>query len=236
MIETYTAAGRWHRLHGQEGQDALAQREKGTLSVIALADGVSACLYGKEGARCCADAATELLLQKGRDLFSCGSREAAEFITSHVVYKQQLLAKQQGQPAEEYASTLAAVCYDRRAEKLLYCSLGDSLILAVRRGECEILALPPDSAQGCCVTMTEHAGRGMQTGILDTRGMEAVCILSDGAWQALFEGGSLKADARTMLVKHWYSDLRDYLQALSCEDDNSFISMDLRSAARRYAA
>ena len=236
MIATYTAAGRRHRQLGQQGQDALTQREKGTLSVIVLADGVSTCLYGGEGARCCADAAAELLMQKGRALFNCEDREMAEFITAHVVYKQRLLAKQQGHPAEEYASTLAAVCYDRRAEKLLYCSLGDSLILAVGRGQCTILALPPDSTKGCCVTMTRHAEKGMQTGILDTRGMESVCILSDGAWEALFEGGCLKEDVRTMLVNHWYEDLREHLQTQNCEDENSFILMDLKSAARRYAA
>ena len=236
MIESYSAAGRRHRQKKQEGQDALAFREKGTEAVIVLADGVSSCLFGGEGAGCCADAAADLLLQKGRNLLGCGGRETAEFITSHIVYEQQRAAKEQGRPAEEYASTLAAVYYDRRDGKLLYCSLGDSLILAVRRGQCEILALPPDSARGCCVTMTVHAERGMQTGILDARGVEAVYIFSDGAWEVLFEGGSLKADARTMLINRWYADLREYLQTQNCEDDASFISIDLKSTARRNAA
>ena len=204
--------------------------------MIALADGVSSCLFGGEGAGCCAEAAASLLLQKGRSLLCCGGKETAEFITSHIVYEQQRMAKQQGRPAEEYASTLAAVYYDRRAEKLLYCCLGDSLILVVRRGQCEILVLPPDSARGCCVTMTEHAERGMQTGILDARGAEAVYIFSDGAWEVLFEGGSLKADARTMLINRWYTDIKEYLQAQKCEDDSSFISIDLKSTARRNAA
>lgn len=236
MIETYSNAGRRHRQMKQQGQDALAFREKGGAAVIALADGVSSCLFGGEGAGCCAEAAASLLLQKGRSLLCCGGKETAEFITSHIVYEQQRMAKQQGRPAEEYASTLAAVYYDRRAGKFLYCSLGDSLILAVRRGQCEILALPPDSARGCCVTMTEHAERGMQTGILDARGAEAVYIFSDGAWEVLFEGGSLKADARTMLINRWYTDLKEYLQAQKCEDDSSFISIDLKSTARRNAA
>ena len=76
----------------------------------------------------------------------------------------------------------------------------------------------------------------MQTGVLDARGMEAVYILSDGAWEALFESGSLKADARTMLVNRWYADLKEYLQEQNCEDDNSFISIDLKSTVRRNAA
>ncbi len=236
MIETYSTAGKRHRQAKQQGQDALAFREKGAVTVIALADGVSSCSCGGEGAGCCVYAAAELLLQKGRDLLGCGGKETAEFIISHIVYELQLLAKQQGLPAEEYASTLAAVYYDRRAGKLLYCSLGDSLILAVRHGECEILAIPPDSTAGCCVTMTEHAEKGMQTGVLDARGMEAVYILSDGAWEALFESGSLKADARTMLVNRWYADLKEYLQEQNCEDDNSFISIDLKSTVRRNAA
>ena len=236
LIETFSAAGKRHREAGKQKQDALAFREKGKLSAIALADGVSGCRCGGEGARLCADAAADLLLQKGRMLTSCGGQEAAEFITSHVVHEQRNLALRHSLPATEYACTLAAVFCDRRAEKLLFCSLGDSMILAVRRGQCEILVLPPDSTDGCCVTMTEHAERGMQTGIIDLRGVEAVYILSDGAWEALFEGGSLTADARTILQNRWYEDLREYLQRQNCEDDYSFISIELKPTAGRSAA
>ncbi len=236
MIEIYSGIGRRHLREGQENQDAVAFREQGPVSVIALADGVSACKWSGQGAACCADAAADLLLQKGGILLDAGHKESADFITSHVVYRQRLLARSQKHPETEYASTLAAVYCDRQAEKLFYCSLGDSLILTVRQGECQITQLPPDSSGGCCVTMTEHAERAMRTGLLDLRGMEAVFVFSDGAWAPLFEGGSLKADACTMIRGRWYADLRDFLKSQSCEDDYSFISIDLCNMARRKAA
>lgn len=217
----------------QQVQDALAFRENGSISAIVLADGVSGGLFGGEGARCCADAAADLLMKKGRMLFNCDRKESAEFITGHVVYEQRRLAREMEQPEKEYASTLAAVFFDRQAEKLLYCSLGDSMILAVRREQCEILEQPPDSTYGCPATMTKHAEKGMATGVLDTRAIDAVYIFSDGAWEVMFEGGSLKADVRTMLVNRWYTDLQEYLQGQNCEDDCSFISIDMKSAVRR---
>lgn len=236
MIEIYRGIGKRHWKAGQENQDAVAFREKGPVSVIALADGVSACKWSGQGAVCCADAAASLLLQKGNILLDADQKESADFITSHVVYRQRLLARSQKHPETEYASTLAAVFCDRRAQKLFYCSLGDSLILTVRQGECQIPLLPPDSSEGCCVTMTEHAERGMRTGVMDLSGMEAVFLFSDGAWTFLFEEGNLKADVRTMIGNRWYGDLRDYLKSQNGQDDCSFISIDLCNMVRRKAA
>lgn len=236
MIETYSAAGKRHTAAKQQNQDALAWREKGPRGAIVLADGVSGCRYGGDGARCGAEAAADLLMQKGRLFLACPDRQAAELIAAHVAYEQGRLARQQGRPAEEYACTLAAALYDRRAEKLLYCSLGDSLILTVSGGRCEILSPPADSTGGCCVTQTMHAERAMRTGVISARGLEAVYILSDGAWQSLFAGGKLKADARTMFANRWYGDLQEYLREQGCEDDHSFISIDFVNAARRNAA
>lgn len=236
MIEICSGIGKRHRQARQEGQDAVAFREKGPVSVIALADGVSACKWSMQGAVCGAETAADLLLQKGEALLEAQDSECADFITTHVVYRQRQLARSQKHLETEYASTLAAIYCDRKAEKLFYCSLGDSLILTVRQGRCQVLLLPPDASGGCCVTMTEHAERGMRTGVLDLSGEEAVFVFSDGAWEQLFEGGSLKADARTMIVNRWYGDLRDYLHKQDCEDDYSFISIDLCNAARRKAA
>jgi serine/threonine protein phosphatase PrpC len=236
LICSYSREGTRHRQAGIKNQDAVTFRRSGKESVIVLADGVSSCSCAQEGAKRAGDTAADLLLSRGKDLLACSGEETGAFIVSQVVYELTRLAQEEKRAPEDYASTLAAVYYDSKTEKLLYCSLGDSLILAAGKGQCTILAQPSDSRDGCCVTMTRNAEKGMQTGMSDARLLDTVCLFSDGAWKVLFEGGSLKTAVRTMLVNGWYEDLQEYLQAQNCEDDHSFIAIDLKRKARRKAA
>lgn len=236
MIQSYSSAGDLHRQAGMHNQDAVTFRRKGKEAVIVLADGVSSCPCAEEGARLAAQTAADLLLSRGKVLQDCSREETGSFILSQVVYELENLARDQGRSAQDYASTLAGVYYDSGAEKLLYCSLGDSMILALEQGQCRILAQPFDSRSGCCVTMTQNAEREMEAGTLDARTVEAVFLFSDGAWQTMFEGGSLKPAVSTMLKNGWFEDLRDFLQRQNCPDDNSFIAMDLKKKTRRKAA
>lgn len=236
MIIELSRTGARHSRGGQENQDAVFSGRQGHYTVISLADGVSACGAAKAGAETACAAVTGLLLKRGAFFLEFEGEKAAQLIISHVAYELERRALADGRRVEEYSSTLASVLYDGKSGKLLYFSLGDSMILAVDHGRCRVLAAPSDSTRGCCVTTTKNASAMARTGILDADGMESVLICSDGAWRELFRGNRLKPEAASLLAGHEVQGLKEYLARREQEDDCTLILMDLRRERRRRSA
>ena len=224
-VKTYGKA-----LAGRPNQDQCCSAASGQYMVITLADGVSSCSMAREGARIACEALTNLFLKNSRYFLNCSREQTANFALAHVLCELRRASEKSGIPLKEYASTLVSVLYDRKNGRLLYFSLGDSMILASGSGHCGVLAMPSDSRRGCCVTTTKHAGQMVKTDVVDGAGLDILLLCSDGAWKELFAGNRMKPETIAALLNHDPEALQDYLERQESTDDCSFAAMNLAQA------
>lgn len=227
MIEMMTKPGTYHIRSHTENQDAVLFGTNRRLTGLFLADGISECARSGAGARFSCETVKKLLMDKGECFFDLEAGEIARFAAAHVYHELRARAGREGQPVEEYASTLSCALLDRRTGRLMTLNLGDGLIAGVRGGKMKILAAPDDSSRGCCGTTTRGAELWTDVSILDARDLDAVFVCSDGAWKALFDGGRINPAAETLLREENCAALAEYLRRTETFDDCSFICMDL---------
>lgn len=236
MIISFSNIGAWHRLTNGENQDALFSAESEDHIVIALADGVSTCSEAKKGAEIACSAIADLFLRKADYFMSFDSEKIAEFAISHILYKLRQQAEADSKPVEEYSSTVAAVLFDKKSKRLLFLNVGDGIIIATSRDKIGVIAASSDSTSGCCVTTTDGAQAMAKAGVLDAEQIDSVILCSDGAWRNMYSGTRLTPDAQEMLIKQQFGELGEYLKTQNCEDDHSFISMEIQNNSKRTTA
>lgn len=226
-MERFTAAGKHHNYMDEHNQDALSYKHNQHYSAMVLADGVSACAHAGEGAEIACAAVTDFLLRHGRALFHMQTQETADALVSQVQKHLQEAADANRHSVEDYSSTLACVLYDKQENRLLYFSIGDSLITATKNEKCYIVANPADSRNGCCVTTSWNAASSAKIGILDTNHISSVMICSDGAWHLMYKRSRMEQSVQNSIVNREYGRLKEILLRKERYDDCSFITMDL---------
>lgn len=236
MIKELSEMGANHSGESGENQDALCHAQNKDFCVISLADGVSACKEAKCGAEIASRAITNLLLKKGDYFLEFGNEQIAELTLSHILFELKQRAENDSQNLEDYSSTIASVLVDRKKNRILCFNLGDSIILAVGKGKCRVLAMPADSSSGCCVTTTKSAAKMVSVKIFDADAVESVVICSDGAWRQMFDKNKLKPEVFSLLANNEYDGLMDFLVGQNCLDDYSFISLNMQQRNRRKSA
>ncbi len=226
MFYPFTAVGTYHLANGGENQDAICTITDKKYRAAALADGVSTCPRAKQGAVIASEAAAKLFTEKGDYFFVYSPENIARFTVEHVLYKLQTAAEEAGEAPEDYSSTLMCVAYDRAARRLLCFNLGDGLILGLTDERIRVLSQPFNSSLGgCCVTTTVNAAAAVSAAVYTEDLPDTVLLLTDGAWQQLYDGSYLKPEIRTLLSARDFAALGDYLAASGSTDDCSFIAM-----------
>ena len=225
VINKLSKTGMYHKANNEENQDALCSGKNRRFTVITLADGVSECKEAKTGAEVAVKSLTELFLKKGEYFINFDKKQIAKFAVSHINYELRKKAESEKKNVEDYSSTIASVLLDKKSERLLYFSIGDSIIIASENGKCKIISNPSDSSQGCCVTTTKGAETMVKTNILDVSGLESVIICSDGAWKDMFRRNKLKEEVKKLIEYNKYGELSKFIKHQDNFDDSSFISM-----------
>lgn len=233
MLQIWTQAGRRHGNDPVQNQDAVVCREMNACTVLTVADGVSTCPEGRRGARIVSGVLADLLLWRGLDL--AGEAGAEAWLVKQLLRFLSRTAQRQGRPVEDYSSTAAGILVDRRAGRLLFFHLGDSMILAVGRGKIRILGMPADSTWGCPVTTTRDAARSACLGTAPIAGLTAVLLCTDGAWRHMFAGGRLKLPVREMLSNGDYEGLKQFVLRQNGADDASFAALSFRKEEEETA-
>lgn len=232
-MDYLSIAGSNHNYENMKNQDAVLFRKKGEYCVIALADGVSSCKKAKIGAKITCRSVTDFLLEHAERLFCMNEKDTTSVLLSHVIYCLNERAKKDNSRIEEYSSTLACVLFDRSNERMLYFSIGDSLITAVKDNSCYIVAMPSDSRNGCCVTTANNAVSMAETGIIDTENLYSVMICSDGAWHLMYRRSRMQPMIREMILERRYNELKENLVNKERSDDCSFIIVELDEIFKR---
>ena len=236
MISELSSIGTKHSAANQENQDAICSGKTGQYTAISLADGVSTCEEAKVGAEIASQVINNLFLKKGKYFWGFDDAQIAELAISHILYELNQRAEADKKEVNEYSSTIASVLYDQKKKRLLYFSVGDSMILATGMGGCRVLAMPSNSMLGCCTTTTGHASAMATAKVINVDFLESIIICSDGAWRQMYAKNRLKPEVAKLLFKRKFDGLRDYLISQNSVDDCSFISLDLQNNDRRKSA
>jgi len=226
MFYKVSETGLFHKNNCNVNQDALFCATKNNASVITLADGVSTCAKAKEGAQIASKGISKLFIENPELFLKCTNQKRAELVIPQLQFMLEQKSKYTSYPVEEFSSTIASVLYDADKKKLMYFSLGDSLLLIVKNREISVLCAPSESKDGCCVTTSFSARQMVQTDVLDCDDFDYVIIFSDGAWQELLDGTKLRSEISELLKCGQFSRLERYLHKQNCSDDYSFIVLD----------
>lgn len=235
-MDYFSVAGKHHNYNGENNQDALLHKSTKAYSAIVLADGVSTCEHSKFGASITCKAVVDFLLEHGERLFCMNEQSIAESLISQVLYHLSKVAGEHNHDVEEYSSTLACILYDKKKNRMLYLSIGDSLITATKDDKCYIVAMPSDSRNGCCVTTTLNAAKMAKVGVVDVKEVSSVMICSDGAWHLMYKRNRMLQTIKDAILNHEYKKLKEMLLEKERFDDCSFITMDLGAFSRRTLA
>lgn len=219
--------GRYHEMADGENQDYICTMQDDTSTVISLADGVSSCSMAKAGAEVAGEAVSKLLIRKGDMIMEYDSADIADITVTHIMQELERRARLDREEVEDYSSTIASVLYDRKNGRILCINLGDSIILATSGDDYQIVAVPFDSSEGCCVTTTRNSAMAATATIIDAGTIDSVIICSDGAWRHMFAGNRLKEEVCRILTSGDYAELSDYLSGQNCYDDYSFVAMNI---------
>lgn len=233
LVNYFSVAGKHHEYKKENNQDAFLYRQEDEYFAMALADGVSACKYSKEGAMIVCEAVVYFLLKHSKRLFLMDKAEISSSLLSDVLYHLRKVAENNNHDIDEYSSTLACVLYDSQSRKMLYFSIGDSLITANKSDDCYIVAMPSDSRNGCCVTTSFNAFSTAKVGIIDVESASSIMISSDGAWHLMYRRNRMYQNIKEIILKHEYDKLKETLLEKEKFDDCSFVIMDLRAFQKR---
>ena len=232
MFFKMSRKGRYHREKNLTNQDFVTGRETDRFIVLSLADGISSCKYARKGAKIACNTAEEMLLNHGERFFSIESYDAINCILSKIRHE---IEKEAKHDIEQYSCTLICILYDKQTHKIFYFSFGDSLIMAIEKDRCKILAQPFDSRNGIPSITSRFAENIAHAGVTDAN-FESLMLCSDGAWNLMYKKGSLDTEIKKILINKNFNALKSFLKEKNGFDDCSFIAVNLSEQEESHNA
>lgn len=221
MFVSFSHVGTRHRSEGMMNQDVIVTGERGPLSVMALADGVSSCPHAREGAEISCRAVQALLLDKGHWFLQFDSKTATRFVLTQIRYELQKTADACRENPVDYSSTLAFILLDQATNRIMYWNLGDAVILGICSGNLRVIAAPTDSSCGCPTTTTKKVDSTVKTGVMTAEGYSSFMICSDGAWRTILSGGHMRKEPYKLLQTQQFDPFAEWIARQNPPDDSS---------------
>lgn len=226
----YTKRGLYHKKEGEVSGDIVRGTDNGEFAVLTLADGVSTCRYGADGASIVSSCAMDYVYNQYSVLRSLPKEWP--------VYMLNLLRKRLNEAAnndrklyEEYSSTLMVIVIDRSNGIMHYCNIGDGILLAINDNKCPIICMPQGDKNGCPVITTEGIEKKIISGSMDLVDVNNIMMCSDGLWKMMYNRNTLKPEMKNILLSGNYGEIEEYVKTLDNIDDCSFAFADVRRAA-----
>jgi len=226
----YTKRGIYHKNNGQGSGDVVYGIDDGTLAVLALADGVSSCAYGADGARL----VTSMAIRFVHDQYSRLGFLPCDWATvmlASIQREVKAIASMEHRPYEEYSSTLIVAAIDKAKSEMNYCNIGDGLIMSIGEKKCPIICMPQGNKDGCPVFTTKGIENAVETGIIKLNEIENVLICSDGTWNIMYRQNIMRPEIKQSLINKNITGFTECIKSFNSADDCSFAIVDVRRAA-----
>lgn len=221
MEATYQKTGEYHLKNGLDNQDAVYEAESKTAKIVVIADGVSACCNGKQGAEISCRAVGDIMLNETEYMFSASKEKIAGLLSSYVYKQLSIIAKKDNQPVSSYASTLSFVCCNKINGKVMTFVLGDSLIYRISDGNI-LLACKPNLSDNSEIytTTTRNVAEAIEINISASPESGQYLLATDGAWTTFYSDGVLSYELEQAVTE---GKIIDYLEKQQCTDDCSIV-------------
>ncbi|MBQ6118712.1 MAG: protein phosphatase 2C domain-containing protein [Clostridia bacterium] len=213
--------GERHLQEKKDNQDVAFVKSDGNITFAAVADGVSSCKNGAQGARVACEKLYEAMTKESRYLFGLKEESVAYLIVSYLQSEIGALADREGEDAMSYASTLSFLCIDEARNLALSFSVGDSFMSAVMKDRrVKAIGHPPEpSPDLICTTMTTRAYEDSAVTFLDMNDVASVLICSDGAWRAMLQKKETNQQVMDYVVKNDTEGLDRFFGSAGSRDD-----------------
>lgn len=225
----YTKTGLRHLATGEDNQDYIYVNSNDRIKFVAVADGVSSCENGRQGAELACKVIFEALKKEVDYLLSLSKKSIAYLIVNLVQSKVDKLARKTGRDIFSFASTLSFVCVDCKTDRAISFSVGDSDIFAVTNDDqIKRMSEARKFESGmCCATLTKEAYLYASVEIFDPFLIRLLFIGSDGAWNVMLKNDVMDSNVVDCLMNNDYKALSDILNDANNLDDCSFVCMNL---------
>lgn len=218
---SYSTVGSNHRKAGLDNQDCVLTAENDRRAILVLADGVSSCAAGGEGARLVCERLRERLLGETVELFDEDVKTLSQEILGCALETLRETAAASGRAIEDYSSTLSLALVDKTDGRALLFQLGDSLIFIERDGKIVArLGEVSDRAETVCTT-TKNAQLAVTVRVLLSMDYDSITMLTDGAWRPIYRDRATFAAAISELQSQNSAALIRRLQSTNDPDDAS---------------
>lgn len=223
QIKSYTKKGAFH----SDNQDVVVHDQSDEYEVIALADGVSSCKKGKEGAKIACNTVLDIFLTCGKLFFNYSYEKTSNIVLAEIRRNISIAAKRDNEPSESYSSTLCFICLEKRTNKILSFQLGDSHIFLLSENGCN--AINAKKAHELYFTTYPDADEHTLIDIFYTDNIHSLLLCSDGAWRLLYNKNILNPEILQAIKQSDFEFFENYLENKNNQDDCSYILLNLEN-------
>lgn len=221
----YQKTGAYHTATGTSCQDAFLNIEDSTYSLIALADGVSACKYGKVGSEKTIEALWDFIRMEGDNVFLYSPQKLTYLLLEHVLYYLELASLPETADIKEFSSTLAFACIEKKTGRAVVGNLGDGSIIGFVQNTIKLLSVPTRHANKPFVTTSKYANKAMIVQYYDLSLGDCILLGSDGFAHASLAIERSGISITEVLEKFEFSELDRYLEEYPEADDCTYVAV-----------
>lgn len=221
----YQKTGAYHTSIGTSCQDAFLNIEDSIYSLIALADGVSACKYGKVGAEKAIQALWDFIRMEGDNIFLYSPQKLTYLLLEHVRYYLELASLAETADIKEFSSTLAFACIEKKTGRTVVGNLGDSSIIGFLQNTTKLLFVPTRHTNKPSVTTSKYANKAMVIRYYDLSLGDCILLGSDGFSHASPAIDRSGISISEVLEKFEFSELDRYLEEYPEADDCTYVAV-----------
>lgn len=226
----YTKRGTYHKNKGEMSGDVVRGVDDGQIVILTLADGVSSCTHGAEGAKISSFVSMEYIHEQ-YDRLRFLPRDWVNIMIRRIQERLMSISKNEGTSYEDYSSTLMVIAINKERGIIDYCNIGDGLIMSITDKKCPIICMPQGGKEGCPVITTKGIENSVEHGMLHMDTIENILICSDGTWNMMYNQNVIKPEVKERLINKNFDSFREYIKTSDSMDDCSFAIANVRRAA-----
>lgn len=226
----YSKRGFYHSNNGEISGDVVCGMDDGQTAILTLADGVSSCVHGAEGAKIASLISMEYIREQ-YDRLHFLPKGWERIMVRRIQERLKSISGDEGNLYEEYSSTLMAIAIDKKRGIIEYCNIGDGLIMSISEKKCPIICMPQGGENGCPVITTIGIEKSIDAGSLRVDSIDSILICSDGTWNMMYTQNIIKPEIKEKLINKNFDGFKEYIKDNDSFDDCSFAIANVRRAA-----
>ncbi len=217
--------GKYHLSNDEECQDAVLFWEDGDFAAAVIADGVSACECGKEGAATACAAAVDFIKREKARVFSYSHDKIAYLITEHILYYLEN-QKEKDKDVGEYSCVVAIAYTELRTGKTILINLGDCDVLSFCKDKMEYVLKGRRYFGKPVQIITKKANCYVEVKEIKLFFGDVLLLCTDGFSDIIQRDGNKAKEIGEYICRKDFDGLNGFLCEIRTMDDCSYIAVE----------